>query len=145
MTTDLRVTGLIERKYPKLPRFLVVPIDVVASLGLERTTVVEGMLNGVEIGRRTIKPWDERRWFIELPEPLCRRAGVDTGDSVTLTFRIAADDLPAELSQLITSDRNAKAASERLSISQQRMLREHIASAKQPGTRQRRAARALCR
>jgi len=144
MTTDLRVTGIIERKHPKLPRFLVVPSDAVASWRLVRTTVVEGTLNGVEIGRRTIKYWDEQRWFIELPEPFCRRARVDTGDTVVLTLRIAADDLPEELSRLIARDRRAKTAWERLTVSQQRMLREHVASAKQPATRERRAVRGLC-
>jgi uncharacterized protein YdeI (YjbR/CyaY-like superfamily) len=50
---------------------------------------------------------------------------------------------PEELSQLIEIDPAAKTCWERLTESQQRMLREHIAEAKQSATRKRRAVRAL--
>lgn len=143
MRASLNLTAIIERKHPKLPRFVVVPSKTVAGWKLEGTTVVEGELNGVEMGRRTIKRWDDERWFIELPEPLCRKAQVDTGDSVTITLRIAANDLPEELARLIADDPGAKARWEKLTPSQQRMLRENVASARQAVTRQRRAERAL--
>lgn len=143
MQPSILMTAIIERKHPKLPRFVVVPSKAVARWKIEGTTVVEGSLNGAEMGRRTFKPWDDQRWFIELPEPLCRRAQVDTGDSVTITLRIAPADLPEELAQLIANDPMAKARWEKLRPSQQRMLRENVAAAKQPATRQRRAAIAL--
>ncbi len=145
MPAPLRLTVTIERKHPKMPRFLVVPSAKVASWEIAETTVVEGTLNGVDIGRRALKRWDAQRWFIDLPEPLCRRAQIDTGDLVTLTLRIASTDLPKELARLIAKEPAAKAKWEHLAPSQQRMLREHVAAAKQPATRARRAARALCR
>lgn len=143
--TPLRLTAIVERKHSRMPRFLVVPSAKVASWRIEETTVVEGMLNGIEIGRRTLKRWDDQRWFIDLPEPLCQRAQIDTGDSVTLVLRIASTGLPEELARLLADDPAAKAAWEHLTSSQKRMLREHVAAAKQPATRERRAAHALCR
>lgn len=143
MQPSIRIAAIIERKHPKLPRFVVVPDKAVARWEIKGTTVVEGSLNGAEMGRRTLKPWDDQRWFIELPESLCRKAQVDTGDSVTITLRIAPAGLPEELAQLIANDPMAKARWEKLTSSQQRMLRENVAAAKRPATRQRRAAIAL--
>lgn len=143
LSDTIRVTAVIERKHAELPRFVVVPTKTVASWRLEGTSVVEGTLNSVEMGRRTIKRWDEKRWFIELPQALCRKARVDTGDSVTLRLRLASDRLPEELARLLATDPVAEAVWERLTPSQQRVVREDVAAAKQPATRERRAARAL--
>jgi hypothetical protein len=143
-SAPLRLTVIVECKHPRMPRFVVVPSKALASWWIKGTTVVECTLNGVEIGRRTLKRWDDHRWFIDLPESLCRRVRIDTGDSVTLTLRIASTLLPEELARLIANDPVAKGAWEKLTPSQQRMLREHVAAAKQSATRERRAARALC-
>jgi hypothetical protein len=140
---SIQVTSVIERKHPALPRFVLVSSKALAQWGLKETTVVEGTLNNIEIGRRTIKRGDEQRWFIDLPESLCRKARVDTGDSVTLLLRVASDHLPEELARRLASDAAAKDAWDRLTPSRQRMVCEDVAAAKQPATRERRAARAL--
>jgi hypothetical protein len=64
--SSVRLTVMVERKaaHPELPRFAVVPAAAIAKWKLSGTTVVEGTINGAPMGRRTIKPWDERRWFI---------------------------------------------------------------------------------
>ena len=80
----------IERKDPKLPRFAVIPTASVEKWGIKENTVLEGIMRGVEMGRRPLKRWDDQRWFIQLPEPLCKKAGVDTGDSVTVILRLAS-------------------------------------------------------
>lgn len=80
----------IERKDPKLPRFVVIPAASVENWGIKENTTVEGIMRGVEMGRRSLKRWDDQRWFIQLPEPLCKKAGVDTGDSVTVILRPAS-------------------------------------------------------
>jgi hypothetical protein len=139
----IRVTAVIERKQAQLPRFVVVPSKAIASWDLDSTTFVEGKLNDVDLGRRTIKRWDDQRWFIELPQPLCRKAHLDTGDPVVLVLQIASDRLPVELARLLAKDPIAKAVWDRLTPSAQRILREEVAAAKQPATRERRAARAL--
>ena len=56
----LNVTGVVEHKHEGLPRFVCIPLKQVAPWGLETTTTVEGELNGVAIGRRSLKRWDDR-------------------------------------------------------------------------------------
>jgi len=60
-----------------------------------------------------------------------------------LRARRASTALPAELSELLAKHKTARAAWERLTPAQQRMLREEVAAAKQSTTRARRAARML--
>lgn len=102
------------------------------------------MINDTDLGRRSLKRWDERQcWWIDLPEPLCKKAGLETGDEVKLTIRLAAEDLPDELKALLTNNSVAKANWEQLTEAQQRMLREDIFAAKNTTTRLRRAERLL--
>jgi len=82
---------------------------------------------------------------MELPQPLCEKAGIETGDRVELEMRVASEELPAELAELLASDALAKKAWERLSASSRRMVREHVAAAKQTETRARRAEAAVAR
>ena len=141
---SIEVTTTVEHKHVGLPRFVCIPLHTVAPLQIEVTTTVEGTLNGVDIGRRSLKRWDERgSWWIDLPEPLCQKAKIDTGDRVQLSLRIASDDLPEELAKLISTKSAGRKAWEQLTPGQQRMLREDILSAKQPATRERRARKAL--
>jgi hypothetical protein len=126
-----------------MPRFIVIPKDAVANWRLTETTTVDGTLNGVSVGRRSLKRLDDGDWFIDLPEPLCRRAGVDTGDTADLSLRVASTALPPELSSLLSKNAEARRTWTALTLSQQRMLREHIASATQSTTRLRRATCAL--
>ncbi len=90
--TSLGLMAKIQRKDPKLPRFIVVPSMLVKDWGITENVTIIGELNGVEMGRRSLKYWDEERWFIQIPEPLCKKANVDTGDLVTVTMYLA----PAE-------------------------------------------------
>lgn len=145
MSREITVTAVIQRKaeYPKLPRFVVVPSECVKPWELPATTTVEGTINGSDLGRRSLKYWDEARWFIELPEPVCRRAGVDTGDRVELGLRLASTELPQELNTLIEENARARIAWQALSAGSQRMLREEILALKQSAIRKRRARRAL--
>ena len=133
----------IERKQDDLPRYVVVPSKSIAAWKLAGTTVLDVSLAGSASDRRTIKPWDDARWFLTITETDCRRLGLDTGDEVSVTMSPASNDLPAELARLLKSDRAARAAWERLTRAQQRMLREEIGAAKQPATRERRARRVL--
>ena len=143
MADSIQLTAVIARKDPRLPRFVVVPSSAIDAWNLTQTTVVEGTLNGHELGRRSLKKWDAQRWFIELPQPLCERAKVDTGSRVQLSLEIAPDRLPAELEEFLARNPAAKQAWDRLSQGSQRMLRENVAAAKQSATRARRAAAAL--
>jgi len=141
---SIKVTSTIEHKHQGLPRFVCVPIVEVDPWKLQDTTTVEVTINGVNIGRRSLKRWDERNsWWMDLSETVCRQAEIDTGDRVNLILTIASDELPAELSELIETNREARARWERLTSGQKRMLREEVLTAKQSSTRERRAKRAL--
>jgi hypothetical protein len=89
--TSLGLMAKIQRKDPKLPRFIVVPSMLVADWGVTENVTIVGELNGVDLGQRSLKRWDADRWFIQVPEPVCKKANVDTGDMVTVTMLIAPE------------------------------------------------------
>jgi len=130
----LRLPCQIERKAPGLPRFLIVPAPLLDDWKLAGTTVVEVTINRVPGGRRSLKPWDDDRWFIELPQPIC--------DHVDLSFHVVSDELPDELASLLAESPRARASWAKLTRAQKRMLREAIFAAKTAATRRRRAERA---
>jgi hypothetical protein len=67
-------------------------------------------MNGVDVGRRSLKRWDDRGcWLIDLADAVCRKANVEMGDRVKLSLRIAAEELPAELAHLIKNNPSARA------------------------------------
>jgi len=134
---------LIERKHEELPAFVVIPARALAAWKLTGTTTVQGTLDGVPIGRRSLKRFDAERWFVELRRDFLAKIGKAPGDRATLAITIASGDLPAELVAVIASAPAARAAWEALTSAQQRMLREEILAAKTSGTRERRARQAL--
>src|SRR6185369_2980706 len=139
----ITVTSTVTRHHPQFSRLVTIPLDVVAPWKLSETTVIEGTINDTELGRRSMKRWDDRNcWWIDLPEPLCKRAKLETGDEVTLKIRLASEDLPDELSQVL-KDRKARAKWNTLTQAQQRMLREDIYAAKSSEARTRRAMKVL--
>jgi hypothetical protein len=145
MPKVIELTSTVIRHNAQFSRLVTIPLDKVAPWKLTETTVVEGSINGVELGRRTLKRWDDRNcWWIDLPEPLCKKAGLETGDKVTLAIRLASEELPKELTELLKRNSTAKMSWEKLTKAQQRMLREEIFAAKSSATRTRRAEKILC-
>jgi hypothetical protein len=101
----LKVTSTIEHKHQGLPRFVCIPISKVDPWKLQGTTTVEVTMNGVHIGRRSLKRWDDRGcWWMDLADAVCRKANVETGDRAKLSLKIASEELPAELAELIKSN-----------------------------------------
>lgn len=141
--TLVTVDVLIERTRTEMAAFVVVPAACVLAWKLTRTTTVEGTLDGVEIGRRSLVRWDDHRWFVELRRGLLEELGKSAGDRATLAIAIASGELPPELQTLIDTNPAARACWEARTIAQRRMLREEILSAKSSVTRDRRARRAL--
>lgn len=141
---EIKIQSTVIRHMPQFSRLVTIPLKAVSAWKLDGTTIVEGTINGTELGRRSLKRWDDRNcWWIDLPEPLCKRAKIDTGDNVTLKIRLASEELPKELTELLNDVPAAKAKRDKLTAAQQRMLREDILAAKNPETRARRAAKAL--
>ena len=143
---QIAVTSKVTRHNPQFARLVTIPLNDIAPWKLTNTTVVEGIINNVELGRRSLKRWDEREcWWIDLPEPLCKKAKLETGDTVKLVIWLASEELPDELKELLSKNSAAKSRWEQLTSAQQRMLREEIFSAKSSEARARRAARVLTR
>lgn len=139
----ITLSSTVTRHHPQFARLITIPLDAVAPWKISETTVIEGTINDTELGRRSMKRWDDRNcWWIDLPEPLCKRAKLETGDEATLKIRLASEELPDELRQVL-KDAKAKAKWDRLTPAQQRMLREEIYSAKSSEARTRRAKKQL--
>jgi hypothetical protein len=140
----LTITTTVTRHMPQFSRLATIPLDKVAPWKLDQTTVVEGTINGVEFGRRSLKRWDDRNcWWIDLPDALCKKAKIDTGDEVELNIRLASEELPEELQKLLAENKSAKARWDKMTTAQQRMLREEVLAAKSSDARSRRAAKHL--
>lgn len=141
---EITVTSKVMRHNPQFSRLVTIPLDKIGPWKLTGTTTVEGTINDIDLGRRSLKQWEERKcWWIDLPEPLCKKAKLETGDEVQLTIRLASEDLPDELKDLLKNNSAAKANWEKLTQPQQRMLREDIFAAKTSATRRRRAERLI--
>jgi hypothetical protein len=141
---EIVCTTTVTRHHPQLSRLVTIPLAKVAPWKLTGTTVIEGTINDTPLGRRSLKRWDEREcWWIDLPEPLCKNARVDTGDEVKLVIRLASEDLPQELKQLLAQNSKAETKWKSMTAAQQRMLREEIFAAKTPATRTKRAEKWL--
>jgi hypothetical protein len=144
MKKQISVRTKVIRHNPQFSRLVTIPLEAIDPWKLTGTTTVEGTINDTELGRRSLKRWDERNcWWIDLPEPLCKKAKVETGDEVTLTIDLASEDLPEELTELLRTNRVAKANWEKLTQPQQRMLREDVFAAKTSAARRRRAEKSL--
>ncbi|HKR10577.1 MAG TPA: YdeI/OmpD-associated family protein [Pyrinomonadaceae bacterium] len=144
MKKQISVVTKVIRHNPQFSRLVTIPLDDMDPWKLTGTATVEGTINGVELGRRSLKRWDDRNcWWIDLPEPLCKKAKLEEGDEVQLTIRLASEDLPEELQQLLKTNSVAKANWEKLTQPQQRMLREDVFAAKTSAARRRRAEKFL--
>lgn len=133
----------IERKQAALSAFVVVPASTIAQWKLAGTTTIEGTLDEVPLGRRSLKRWDDDRWFVELKREHLESSGKDVGDRARLSFHLASTELPDELQRLIDAEPAARARWLAQTEAQRRMLREDIASAKTAATRKNRARKAL--
>lgn len=133
----------IERKHPDLPGYVVVPAAAIARWKLDGTTSVEGEIDGVALGRRSLKKWDDERWFLELRREHLTALEKSPGDAARLSITPASTELPSELAALIEAEPAARTRWEACTTAQRRMLREEILALKTAAARERRARRAL--
>jgi len=144
MPKQIKLFSTVIRHHPQFSRLVTIPLDVIDPWKIEHTTVIEGTINGVDLGRRSLKRWDDCNcWWIDLPEPLCKRANIETGKVVDLSMRLASEELPRELLDLLTEKEVANARWKEMTKAQQRMLREEVYALKSPDARIRRAAKHL--
>jgi len=139
----VKVQVVLERKHPSTPIFVIVPAGKVKAWKLAATTTVEGTLDGHPLGRRSLKRWDDARWFVELRRELVAALGKQPGERATLVIAPASDELPPELLALLEREPAARVRWEACTSAQQRMLREELLGVKGAATRERRARAAL--
>ncbi len=134
---------VLERKHPEALAFVVVPESAVAAWALTSTTTVEANLDGVALGRVSLKRWDEERWFVELRRDRLEAVAKALGERATLILARASTEIPKELQDLVDSFPEARARWEGLTEAQRRMLRESVLELKSAAARDRRARKDL--
>lgn len=132
--------ALIERIAPEVPRFIVYPGKAWDETA---TFIVDVSLNGIPIGLRNLIPWKERGWHFGLSQPICRKVGVETGDSVRVKMRRLGEARPQELEELLKSNPKAQRVWDALPTGERRDFILFVAGARKSETRMRRAKRLL--
>ena len=135
-----RFRAPVERKAPDLPRYAVLPSKAVAVLGLTKTATVDGSIAGAPITRKAVKPMGDGRWFMDVTQPTCSKAGIDTGDVVEFELRRVSEEPPADLVEALAASQIASAVWDRLTASPRRQVVNDILRAKKPETRAKRIA-----
>lgn len=135
-----RFRAKVERKTSDVPRYAVLPEKAVAALGLTKTATVDGMIAGTPITRKAVKPLADGGWFIDVTQPTCAKAGIDTGDVVDFELRLVSEDPPPDLLEALASSPVASAVWDRLTPSPRRQVVNDILRAKKPETRAKRIA-----
>ena len=133
--TELSFETVAEECHAGMPLFILVPDDVVQTLQPEGTFVVQALLNGsLDAGRRTIKPWGDGRWFMELTKVHCGKAGIAEGGRVAVTLRPLPETPEALLAALAAA--NLTARWEALNRARRRVFSEAVFAAKRADTAQ---------
>jgi len=134
--------------------FVVIPVNVVEALRATGRTSVVGTIDGRPI-RHQFMPYTFQgvgRQVVMAVNKATREAiGKNAGDTVEFDLerdersRSADVEVPTELAQALAADPVAGAAFSALAPSHRREYADHVAEAKRPETRQRRAAHAIQR
>jgi hypothetical protein len=122
-----------------------VPPEVIQALGGRGRIPVTAMFNGVPYRGSIVRMGGGA--VLGVQKAIMADAGVSVGD--TLRIEVTNDDapreveLPAELAKALRGNPRARAAFEALPYSHRREHAQHVAEAKRPETRARRADRAI--
>ena len=118
--------------------FVEVPFDVEAAFGLKRPRV-KALIEGVPY-RGTLTRMGTERHLLLVLKSIREQTGRTFGDEVKVTVEADAEErvvaVPAELKRAFQSDRDAKAAFERLSYTHRKEYVAWINEAKKDETRQ---------
>jgi hypothetical protein len=140
ISTDKPLTfeARIERHHPNLPRFVLLNVDPTLLWDVESTFVAEAFFNGHSIGRRSVKPWGDGRWFLDVTQKHCDDFGIDTGALLQVTLKYVADPTPSDLSNAFATNRWLEVHWSSLRPTRRRQLSQWVEEARQPVMRQRR-------
>ena len=132
--------------------FVVIPADVVESLRATGRTSVVGTIDGYAIRHQFMPytfPGVGRQVVMAVNKATREAIGKEAGDPVEFDLerdtrsRSADVELPTELAVALAGDPAAKAAFAALAPSHRREFADHVAEAKRPETRERRAAQTI--
>jgi len=126
--------------------FVVLPEDVLASLGGGSRFRVTGTMNGVDFASSTMG-MGAGRVCLGVHKATRDAASADVGDAVDVQIerdtRPRELHVPEDLAAALAADPAAKEAFDRLSFTRRREYAESVADAKRDDTRARRGARTL--
>jgi hypothetical protein len=124
---------------------ILVPPEVIAGLGGGGRTKVNATFDGVPY-RGSVVTYGGRQ-IIGLLKSIRTEIGKGPGDVVTVTLEVdvapRSVELPEELAALLAASPRARGRFEALSYSHQREHANHVAEAKRPETRMRRAEKTI--
>jgi len=132
--------------------YVVVPEDAVAALRATGRTSIVGTVDGFAISGQVMPytyPGKGRQVMLGLTKATRAAIGKSIGDEVEVVAerddrsRSADVVVPAELRAVLATDPAARTAFEALAPSRRREHAEHVAAAKRPETRERRAMAVL--
>jgi bifunctional DNA-binding transcriptional regulator/antitoxin component of YhaV-PrlF toxin-antitoxin module len=132
--------------------YVAVPADVREALGARGRTSVTGTIDGFAISGQVMPysfPDVGKAVVLGITKATRAAIGKEVGDEVEVelvrddTPRSAVKEIPAELRAALDRDEVARAGFERLAPSHRREHAQHVAEAKQPATRERRAERVI--
>ncbi|MCB2376411.1 YdeI/OmpD-associated family protein [Hymenobacter sp. BT635] len=141
-------TALLEPGGPSFmpTQIVIVPQDVVASLGGSATRRVVGTLNGFPI-RLGLLPLNSGERYLMVNKDTCKAAGLRLGQQLTVCLTPDptpdAVDLPTELAEGLAEWPEAAAGFQRLTGGMKRAIAYHINTAKRPETRLNRTMQVL--
>ena len=135
-----RFKAKVQRKADDLPRYAVLPAKAAEALGMTKTATVDGTIAGTPITRKAVKPMGDGRWFIDVTQPTCAKAGIDTGDTVEFELRRVSEEPPEDLVEALAASPVASAVWDRLTASPRRQVVNDLLRAKKPETRAKRIA-----
>lgn len=141
MARSTRFRARLQRHQPDLPVYVIVPDDLPARLGHGGTFVVEARSGDTGLGRRSVKPWGDGRWFMELTKSQLALLAAGPGDEVEVELREA----PAEHRELMrcVEQQGLGDAWRGLSEAQRRQMTEPVFAARRDATREARIAKVL--
>lgn len=123
-------------------QILVVPPLVVEALGGKSAKRVAGTVNGHAV-RLGLLPLPGGGRYLMLNKDLCRAIGIQLGQHLTVSLASDPDpdhvDLPDELAEALEAWPEAETGFAGHTGAMRRAIAQHVASAKQPETRARRA------
>ncbi len=113
--------------------YYIIPNDVIGNFNEAGTFVVGVCLNeSYAIGRRSVKPWGDGRWFMEITKIQREKAGIMPSDLTVITFK-TVPKTPPELLEALDSAKLIPRW-QNITKAQQRAFSEEIFSAKKEKT-----------